>query len=333
MSVFRITPNGSRLFLLCMVSMLGACTTLSPVTTQPRMAYVANAPKVDPAFGQFAPVFVHENDAQLHNRIGHAVARKDHNGDIRIAIDPAAPKFYVQQTRFEGERGKYKNLIYRIHFQRVPHSLIPFHLTAGKNGGILFIVTVNVENQPVLYTTVHTCGCYLAFIPTSYLPKAAFPEKWPEHEQNVYAEQLPAHLSFNTQDRQELYPVIRLKDGTHRVKDIELLSMGEITNLYRTITTPLESMTALKRIPIEDKTISFYNTKGFKQGYVRNTVKPWELLLMSWWVLDLNVGIDKEYGDSEQTGTVFYTSLKPWNRRASDMWHFAEFLKFWGWRL
>lgn len=322
-----------RLLCLCIVLFLGACTTLSPVTTQPRMAYVASASSVDPVFAQFAPVFVHENDGQLYNRIGHAVARKDDDGDIRIVIDSGAPRFYVQQTRFEGERGNYQNLIYRIHFERVPQSLIPFHITAGKNGGLLFIVTLNVENEPVLYTTVHTCGCYLAFIPTSYLAKAAYPEKWPELDQKVFGEKLPAQLTFDAQDKQEPYPVITLKDGTHRVKGVKLRSMGEIANLYRTIITPLESMSALKRIPVEEQTISFYNTTGFKKGYVRNTVKPWELLLMSWWALDLNVGVDKEYGDSEQTGSIFYTSLKPWNRRASDMWHFAQFLNFWGWRL
>ncbi len=36
---------------------------------------------------------------------------------------------------------------------------------------------------------------------------------------------------------------------------------------------------------------------------------------------------------SEITQNPFYTSLKPWNRKASDMWNFAHFLQFWGWRL
>jgi hypothetical protein len=34
-----------------------------------------------------------------------------------------------------------------------------------------------------------------------------------------------------------------------------------------------------------------------------------------------------------ETSNPFYTSLKPWNRKASDMWNFTEFLEFWGWRL
>jgi len=30
---------------------------------------------------------------------------------------------------------------------------------------------------------------------------------------------------------------------------------------------------------------------------------------------------------------VFYTSLKPWRRHDSDMWPFADFLRYWGWHL
>jgi hypothetical protein len=39
------------------------------------------------------------------------------------------------------------------------------------------------------------------------------------------------------------------------------------------------------------------------------------------------------YGDGRKTGNPFYTSLKPWNRTASDMGNFAGYLKFWGRRL
>ena len=55
--------------------------------------------------------------------------------------------------------------------------------------------------------------------------------------------------------------------------------------------------------------------------------------MISWWALDWRVGEDKAYGDKNETGAVFYTSLKPWNRQASDMWPFGDFLAFWGWGL
>jgi len=54
---------------------------------------------------------------------------------------------------------------------------------------------------------------------------------------------------------------------------------------------------------------------------------------LSLFSLDFFVGTDKVYSDCRETSNPFYTSLKPWNRKASDMWNFTEFLEFWGWRL
>lgn len=59
--------------------------------------------------------------------------------------------------------------------------------------------------------------------------------------------------------------------------------------------------------------------------------EPLERLFMSWWAFDPLVGEDKEVGPAEQTGMTFYTSLKFWARKASDIWDFPGFLKYWGW--
>jgi hypothetical protein len=58
-----------------------------------------------------------------------------------------------------------------------------------------------------------------------------------------------------------------------------------------------------------------------------------ERFFVSWWAFDWHVGEDKAYGPAEETGTVFYTSLKFWRRDVSDMWFFDRFLKYWGWNL
>ena len=72
---------------------------------------------------------------------------------------------------------------------------------------------------------------------------------------------------------------------------------------------------------------------GLTEGFVKNSFKSWEALSLSLISLDFFVGTDKIYGDSRKTGTIFYTSLKPWYREESDMWHFDRFLRFNGWRL
>jgi hypothetical protein len=93
------------------------------------------------------------------------------------------------------------------------------------------------------------------------------------------------------------------------------------------------AMGALESIPIDGNTTSFYHQKGIRRGHVKGSVKPLESILLGLISLDLFVGSDKIYTDNEKSGNIFYTSLKPWNRSASDMWPFAKFLRFWGWQL
>ncbi len=95
----------------------------------------------------------------------------------------------------------------------------------------------------------------------------------------------------------------------------------------------LAPIAALDALPADGQTTSFFETSGARKGYVKGSSKPLERLLISWWALDWRVGQDKRYGPAEEMNTTFYTSLKPWRREQSDMWPFAEFLRYWGWRL
>jgi hypothetical protein len=91
---------------------------------------------------------------------------------------------------------------------------------------------------------------------------------------------------------------------------------------------------ALLRLPmVNGGTTSFYHDAGWLKGHVKGSIKPLEMLFMSLISFDLFVGSDKIYADSTQWDNPFYTSLKPWRRHDSDMWDFARFLHYWGWRL
>ena len=96
----------------------------------------------------------------------------------------------------------------------------------------------------------------------------------------------------------------------------------------------LADLASLKKLPLEDgTTTSFYHQDWPLTGHVKEAIKPWETLLLGLVSLDLFVGMDKEYGDTLESGNPFYTSLKPWNRSVSDMNDFAGYLRFNGWRL
>ena len=66
---------------------------------------------------------------------------------------------------------------------------------------------------------------------------------------------------------------------------------------------------ALKKLPLEDGGLtSLYYSDWPLSGHVKGAIKPWESLLLSVVSLDFFVGMDKEYGDTQESGNPFYTS-------------------------
>jgi hypothetical protein len=280
----------------------------------------------------WAPSFVVYGHFQNYNRIGRPSVEVDGQGKERIYIDTEDPVVYFMKRSFKTAKATYTNHIYRIHFPKTPYSLIPFNLTAGKNVGLMAVVTLNTENLPVLVTTVHTCGCYKAIVPTQYLPKQALPENWTGKRLKVYGEKLPSLLQFQSVPKPQI--LVHLRPGVHRVMNLEIQNRQVLSSQqYKVVhmnTVPMDQLTTL---PAKSGTTSFYHSDGILQGHVKGSVKPLETLFMSLISLDLFVGTDKAYADAATTGNPFYTSLKPWRRNDSDMWDFANFLTYWGWRL
>jgi len=273
----------------------------------------------------FAPLFLVEENQSSYNRPGTPQLYQSGDGTTAAMVDPGQPTLYWQETDFQGRFGAYHNFIYRLHFSEVP----PGHLTSGKNVGLLIIVTLDSKDRPLLYTLVHTCGCYLAIIPTSLLPKHAFPEGWKTEAGDVYGELLPGLLLLPAEDKPR-HLLVTLRSETHRAMDVRLIPSRPAS---ASSSLTLQPMSALEQLPLAGSTSSFFEDKGARKGYVRNSHKLWEQLFMSWWALDGKVGEDKALGPPQETGVVFYTSLKPWAREASNLWEFHDFLTYWGWSL
>lgn len=320
----RTNPISFALVLLLCCGLLPGCATVGPGPADRHYAAMDETSRL----GRYAPIIVPGESGQPYNRVGRAAARLSEDGEEQIFIATDQAVYYTAEQGFTSVAGQdYDNLIYRLHFPRVPQP----HLTAGANGGLFVIITLDGQQRPLLITTVHTCGCYLGFVPTSYLPASAYPEQWPQEQQRVFGETLPARLDYPPGFDAALRPLIHLRSGTHRVMDIQLRRLSEIDAPLAEVR--LLPLAGLERLPLGEGHTSFFHTSGWLQGYVKDSFKPWELLLMSWWALDLNIGRDKQLGTPDQTGTVFYTSLKPWARNASNMGRFADFLAYWGWRL
>ncbi|MBT8351457.1 MAG: hypothetical protein KJO26_09530 [Deltaproteobacteria bacterium] len=316
---------------LSVILVLTACSHRPDIQKELKAPAVYVAAETEKSLSHsFAPVFLIADTNQSYNKIGSPSARYNSNGKEVIFIDINHPAVYFSEKKFKTESGEYTNLNYRIHFPKIPGSLFPFHLTAGKNVGLMVVVTLNSNQKPVLITAVHTCGCYLAFIPTSFLHKGALPKKWNTTSQKVYGETLPGMLDYEGKNKPKL--LVYLRSAIHRVADIRIVESDTLTDVHK-FSMPVLPMDRLDTIPLNGKSTSLFHQKGILKGYVKGSIKYWETIFLSLISLDFFVGTDKAYKDTDETENHFYTSLKPWNRSSSDMWHFDRFLKFWGWRL
>lgn len=326
-------PHGSRLFASVLAGLLllflsGCASYETNREAIANLHLIAESPSSD-LTTVFAPVFVLSGQQESYNRIGRVVA-EEINGVERVTIDPAQPVIYADRFSFSTEGGTYINLVYRVHFQKIPFSLIPFHLGAGNNVGLLVIVTLSEDHIPLLVTTVNTCGCYAKLIPTAALPAEAYPADWSNERHYFYGELLPTGVPAYTVDEALL---ITVRPKVHRVMDVSVFRRETLTDkdVMPAAILPLQSLKTLAIGPGE--ITSLYYDAWPLQGHVKGAIKPWESLLLSLVSLDFYVGMDKEYGDTTVSGNPFYTSIFPWNRKASDMNNFAQFLRFRGWRL
>ena len=337
MHFFRNHKNSVPLLCLLISSvLLSSCATRVQKATDPLHRATAYLAPDDPGkpFFRFSPVFLAEESRKPHNRIGTAAARINEAGEEEVFVDPDAATIYIRKQQFTTENGDYTNLIYRINFQKVPCGLIDFNLTCGSNVGLFVYITLNEEEQPVLITTVHTCGCYLGFVPTSYLAPEMYPPGWDTRSHYVYGELLPGLIDYekiNNHDNTKL--IIRLKKDTHRVMGMDISDIDTLADHFILKTADYRHADSLLEIPLQGGHTSFFEMSGCRKGYVKNSHKPFERLLMSWWAFDWYIGEDKRLGPEEKTGNIFYTSLKFWAREESNIWDFAAFLRYWGWSL
>ncbi len=330
----RVNPSMKVIgsfFSLALLFFLFGCAGHQPLPQEASLwVYKAKSPAMK-TVGKWAPAFAVYGHAKPYNRIGRPTVRPKSNGED-IYIDTRHPVVYFLRRSFSTAKATYTNLIYRVHFPEVPFSLIPFNLTAGNNVGLLVVVTLDADNLPVLVTTVHTCGCYKAIVPTQYLPKKDYPKDWNGEVLDVYGERLPPLLKFPAVSKPRI--LVSLRPEVHRVMNLEIRDDRDFLQPpFRIIPMKIAPMSNLEHLPDGNGTTSLYYTKGVMKGHVKGSIKPLETLLLSLPSMDLFIGSDKDYADPSTTGTPFYTSLKPWRREDSDMWDFARFLNYWGWRL
>ena len=285
------------------------------------LAYIPKAAKLEEnqeaaLLRRHAPVFVVRESENAVNRIGTPEIRHEFGRD-RVLVNPASPRIYAQVRHDRIGATPVLQLLYRVHFEAVPLASKVF-FEAHRNAGVLAIVTLTEhKRQPIFFSTVHTCGCFLALLPTDRLPREALPDNWPKNTKRVTGKTLPAIVKYPKSAQARL--AVRLEPKTHRIEHIETIATQP--RIPREI-VPLHSMKELHRLKVVGgggRRGSFFHTSGPLRGYVRGAWSPIEGLTVGALLLDPMLGSDKDFGDPEITSTRFYTSIWPWEREVSRL--------------
>ena len=127
-----IVPLLSALF-------LSSCASLPQVPPLSELkAYGISGDKS--LLARYSPLFIVENHEDKFNLIGTVVTQMTEEAREEIFVNHGRPTIYTGMRNFKTSKGSYTNLIYRIHFEKVPFGLIPFHIGQGKNVGLLALL-------------------------------------------------------------------------------------------------------------------------------------------------------------------------------------------------
>ena len=112
---------------------------------------------------QHAPVVVVET-ADDDDQIG-TLAWRMSGGDLLVAVETGTPSAYVRIAWTEINGAAVPQLVYTFWFAARPASH-PLDWVAGRLDAIVWRVTLDSAGRPLLYDSIHACGCFHMFFPT-----------------------------------------------------------------------------------------------------------------------------------------------------------------------
>jgi hypothetical protein len=183
--------------------------------------------EVEILFATFAPVFEIETSGD-YDRIGPLRWA----GGGAPEVDVSRPTIYrrIAFTRYGAHT--LPQLVYMIWFPERPQSnaLDPL---SGKLDGIVFRVTLDRTGRPLVYDSIHLCGCYHMFFPTPRVKPIPAPDpdvEWAFIPRSLPAIDPPQRLVLRVTSRSHYLTDIRLDTGS-RGTTYAMADDGELRTL------------------------------------------------------------------------------------------------------
>lgn len=128
------------------------------------------------------------------------------------AVDTERPTVYTRLAHTHWGGRSLLQLVYTIWFPARPRTGV-FDLLGGRLDGVVWRVTLDDDGTPLIYDTIHPCGCYQMFFPANGV--VAKPPPDPRIEWAFVPASLPPHDPGRR-------VVIRVAGGTHHVDYVSL---------------------------------------------------------------------------------------------------------------
>jgi hypothetical protein len=174
--------------------------------TNPLAIPQATEVALDRLFEAHAPTFVVGTRGDF-DRIGRPV----HGPDGLVTTTPAPVVFArAAHTRFAGRT--LLQLVYTVWFPERPPAY-PGDILAGRLDGVLWRVTLDDDGAPLVFDTIHPCGCYHLFVPTARV--VAKPREPSLDEQALVPATLPAVATGAEVS-------VHVESGTHQVRAVRI---------------------------------------------------------------------------------------------------------------
>tara|TARA_R110000868_G_scaffold373543_1_gene637648 strand:- start:22629 stop:24155 length:1527 start_codon:yes stop_codon:yes gene_type:complete len=203
---------------------------------------------------KYAPVFrIKTQDS--NDRVGMPVLP---GAGQQADVDVETPVIFyrLSHTRFDGQW--LPQIIYTIWFPSRPAKGM-FDILAGHFDGIIWRVTLGADGVPLMHDSIHACGCYHLFFPSSGLFRIKAPEDGDIRE----TAEMPAGYLTAAQVR---YPVVWIDAVSHYV--LAITAAGDAGKDRGSVLAALEPERLLTRLPYQDGNGvgSLYSDSGFVPG-------------------------------------------------------------------
>jgi hypothetical protein len=181
-----------------------AASILARSRANPLAIPVPSAVELDGLLALHAPTFVVDTRG-AHDRIGRPVLGAD-----GLATTSPAPVVFARIAHTRSAGRVLLQLVYTIWFPERPPAW-PGDILAGRLDGVMWRVTLDDDGAPLVFDSIHPCGCYHLFVPTARV--VAKPPQRTLDEQALVPATLPALAAGGA-------VTVFIESGTHYVRAV-----------------------------------------------------------------------------------------------------------------